>query len=190
VLVPDLGPTDLLPYRPRRVLVAGTAGVGKTILAARIGAVLGVPHTEIDGLYHGPGWTPRVEFVAEVEAFSAEPAWVTEWQYSMVRPLLLQRCDLLVWLDLPTAQAMRQVIARTLRRRWRQEEMWNGNTEPGLLTIFTDEEHIIRWAWGTRHKTEGLVTAARSDYPELPIVRLTRHRESDRWLAGVLAGAG
>ncbi len=43
-----LGPGDTLDPVPRRVLVAGTTGVGKTTTAARIGAVLGLPHTEID----------------------------------------------------------------------------------------------------------------------------------------------
>ena len=38
--VPRLGPADPLPCRPRRVLVAGTSGSGKTTWAARIAAVL------------------------------------------------------------------------------------------------------------------------------------------------------
>jgi adenylate kinase family enzyme len=44
-----LGPDDLLPERPRRVLVAGGSGSGsgsgsgKTTLAARVGQILGLP---------------------------------------------------------------------------------------------------------------------------------------------------
>jgi gluconate kinase len=48
-----LGPEE------RRVLVAGTSGSGKTTLAQRVSEVLGVPHVEIDGLFHGPDWVPR-----------------------------------------------------------------------------------------------------------------------------------
>jgi hypothetical protein len=32
--------------------------------------------------------------------------WVTEWQYSAVRPLFLERCGLLVWPDLPVSLVM------------------------------------------------------------------------------------
>lgn len=96
-----LAATDALPRRPRRVLVAGTSGAGKTSLAARLGQALELPHVEIDVLFHGPGWTPRQPFACEVEAFSAQPGWVTEWQYDSVRALLAERADLLVWLDLP-----------------------------------------------------------------------------------------
>ena len=66
--VPLLGFTELLPRRPRRVLVAGTSGSGKSTLAARIADVLTVPHVEIDALFHGPDWTPRPSFEQDVHA--------------------------------------------------------------------------------------------------------------------------
>ena len=93
-------PRDALPLRPRRVLIAGTSGSGKTTLAERVSEVLGLPHIEIDALFHGPNWTPLETFEAEVIRFSSQPAWVTEWQYAPVRGLLADRADLLVWLDL------------------------------------------------------------------------------------------
>jgi adenylate kinase family enzyme len=68
--VPLLGPGDPLPRRPSRVLVAGTSGAGKTTLAARIGALLRLPHVEIDALFHGPGWRPRPTFEADVRRFA------------------------------------------------------------------------------------------------------------------------
>ncbi|MCZ2836746.1 hypothetical protein [Modestobacter sp. VKM Ac-2985] len=96
-----LGPDDPLPRRPSRVLVVGTSGAGRTTLAARIGALLDLPHVEIDALFHGPGWEARPSFEDDARRFAAEPTWVTEWQYEPVRPLLTERADLLVWLDLP-----------------------------------------------------------------------------------------
>jgi adenylate kinase family enzyme len=184
--MPLLGPMDALPRRPRRVLVAGVSGAGKTTLAAAVAEVVSAPHIEIDGLYHGPDWTPRPEFEAEVDRFSAGPTWTTEWQYGAVRPLLLMRCDLLVWLDLPTAQVMRQVTARTLRRRARRQALWNGNVEPPLWTVVNDPEHIIRWAWSTRAKPARLVSAALDADTQLVVVRLRSHADADRWLAGAL----
>ena len=185
--VPLLGPSDPLPHPPQRVLVAGVSGSGKTTLATRIAEVIGAPHVEIDALYHGPGWTPRPEFSADVERFSAQPRWTTEWQYGPVRPVLLERSDLLIWLDLPTATVLRQVVARTLRRRRRREVLWNGNVEPPLWTFLTDREHIVRWAWSTRKKPRRRVQAALSTHPDLVVVRLRSHCESDRWLRETLA---
>lgn len=85
--MPLLTAEDPLPGRPRRVVVAGASGSGKTTLASRVGEALQVPHVEIDGLFHGPGWTPRPTFPDEVRRFVSEPAWVTEWQCNQVRDL-------------------------------------------------------------------------------------------------------
>jgi len=151
--MPLLGPDDPLPCRPSRVLVAGGSGAGKTTLATRIGDLLQLPHVEIDALFHGPGWVPRPAFEADVRQFTARPAWVTEWQYGPVRPLLAERADLLVWLDFPRSTVLRQVVRRTLRRRLLRERLWNGNVEPPLRTFFTDPEHIVRWAWNTHGRS-------------------------------------
>ena len=181
-----LSADDPLPSVPRRILVAGTSGSGKTTLAGRIAAVAGVSPTEIDSLYHGPGWTPRDSFMLDVATLAGQPAWVTEWQYAVARPVLLERADLLVWLDLPPAVVMRRVIRRTVRRRRGRSVLWNGNQELPLSTFFTDRDHIVRWAWRTRHDTAARVAAAADSRPDLCVVRLTSRRAVDRWLAGPL----
>jgi energy-coupling factor transporter ATP-binding protein EcfA2 len=79
-MVPVLSVADRLPYRPSRVLVGGTSGSGKTTLAGRIALMIGASHTEIDSLHHGPGWTMRPEFIADVAALAGESTWVTEYQ--------------------------------------------------------------------------------------------------------------
>lgn len=172
---------------PKRILVAGTSGADKTTVARRVAALLDIPHIEIDGLFHGPGWTPRDTFESEVHRFSAGSCWVTEWQYSQVRAILAQRADLLVWLNLPRALVLRQVLGRTVRRRL---GLWNGNLEPPLWTMLTDPEHIVRWAWSTHHKTTIRVAALLQAHPDLVIVRLTSRSDIERWFAGPLQEAG
>jgi adenylate kinase family enzyme len=173
---------DPLPTRPARVLVAGTSGSGKSALARRLGELLTLPYTEVDALHHGPGWTKRPSFEADVEAFTSRASWVCEWQYSSVRPLLAERAELLVWLDLPFRLVLSRVVRRTLQRRLRREELWNGNVEPPLHTFFTDPEHIVRWSISTRHTYRQRVPALAADHPHLTVVRLRSRREVERWL--------
>lgn len=187
--MPLLGPTDPLAHPPRRVLVAGTSGSGKTTLAARVAEMLAVPHVEMDALFHGPEWTPRPSFLEDVRRFSAEPAWVTEWQYGRARAHLAERADLLVWLDLPRAVVMRQVVHRTVRRRLRRQPLWNDNVEPPLRTFFTDSEHIVRWAWSTHHESAIRVSGLLEEHPQRAVVRLRSHEEADLWLEGPLRDA-
>nr|WP_226924542.1 AAA family ATPase [Georgenia satyanarayanai] len=179
---------DPLPRHPQRVLVAGVSGAGKTTLARRVAAVTGAPHTEIDALFHGPGWEPRADFLADVRALAARDAWTTEWQYADARPILAQRADLLVWLDLPFGTVtLPRLVRRTLRRRLRREEPWNGNVEPPLWTVLTDREHALGRA--TRDKLRSRVPRLEEQAPHLVVVRLRSPREVDQWVGGPLRAA-
>ncbi|MGH3457003.1 AAA family ATPase [Aeromicrobium sp.] len=183
-----LSTEDPLPHRPRRVVVAGASGSGKTTLARRIGIALKLPVTEMDALHHGPAWTPRQEFMADVETFSSADAWVSEWQYPEARKLLADRADTMVWLDVATPVTMMRVVRRTVTRRLRDEELWNGNKEAPLHTVFTDPEHILRWAWRTRHLLRELVPPLEGTHPHLAVVRLRRRSDADRFIACLDAG--
>ena len=179
--------TDPLPARPRRVLVTGCTGSGKSTLAVAVARRLGVPYVELDALFHGPGWVPRAEFVDDVTAFAATDAWVSEWQYSAVRELLLARADLLIWLDLSRWQVARQLVPRTVRRRLRRVELWNGNVEPPLWTVLTDRDHLWRWGWRTFPRTGERVDRVLSAPDPPVVVRLRSRREVRAWLDGPLA---
>ncbi|MGA8246934.1 MAG: hypothetical protein WB797_08515, partial [Nocardioides sp.] len=174
---------------PRRVLVAGVSGSGKSTLARQIGSRLGIEYVELDGLFHGPEWEPRPTFADDVAALVRREAWVTEWQYDAARPLTLARAQLMVWLDLPTRLVLWQLTRRTLRRRVRRERLWNGNEEAPLHTVLTDREHILRWAWRTRHRYSDLDRELSVERPDLPVVRLRSHAQARDWV-GSLPGPG
>lgn len=187
--MPWLTASDELPGRPARVLVAGTSGSGKSTLARRISSALAVPYFELDGLHHGPRWTPRREFAGDVARFAIQDGWVTEWQYDSVRELLAQRAELLVWLDLSRRAVMAAITRRTVARRLGNVELWNGNREPPLHTFFSDRDHVIRWAWRTHREHPDRISACAARHPELPIVRLRSRAEAVAWLSGPLAQA-
>ena len=103
-----------------------------------------------------------------------------------MRTALAERADLLVWLDLPYPLVLGRVVRRTLRRRLRREELWNGNREPPLHTFFTDPEHVVRWSISTRNLNRERIPALAADHPHLVVVRLRRRRDVDRWLRSVV----
>jgi adenylate kinase family enzyme len=174
--------------RARRILVAGAAGAGKTTLATRIAEATGVPHTEIDGLYWRAGWTASETFAADVRALVDGDAWVTEFQYREVLPMLADRADLLVWLRPPRPVVLLRVVRRTVRRRLRRELLWGVNTEGPLRRVLTDPDHIIRYSIRGFRMTEDRLREAVAARPDLPLVQVRSRRDVARLLARLAAG--
>ncbi|WP_199734937.1 AAA family ATPase [Cellulomonas sp. PhB143] len=189
-----LGPDDdvvaHLGRAPRRIAVAGTSGAGKTSWGRRIGATLGLPHTEVDALFHGPAWTERPEFLDDVRAVLARDRWVCDYQYPAARPLISSRADVVLWLDLPVRTRMRQVVRRTWRRWRTREELWNGNLEPVPWSLWRGSKSIIVWAWTSRHSLDDLPGRLTTEAPGTALVRVGSHAEAERWLARLVRSTG
>lgn len=173
---------ETITWKPQRIAVAGTSGVGKTTLCMELEKITGFPRVEIDGLHWGPDWTPRETFADDVERFTVQPRWIIELQYREVRPLIASRADTLLWLDYANPLTMQRLISRTLSRRIRGTELWNGNIEQPLSRIFTDRDHIIRWGWRTRNKLKPVMPTLEGRFEGLTVVRLRSPRETKRWL--------
>lgn len=167
----------------RRWLVVGNSGSGKTTLARRIAGALAVPHVELDALQWQAGWTANPAFVEDVAALTDAPAWAVDGFYEAVRPLLTERAEVLVWLDPPAVLILWRVTVRTVMRRLRRTELWNGNVEPPLRTFFTDDEHVIRWAAGTLRLHGPRVRTALAANPDLRLVRLRSAGDAERLLS-------
>ena len=167
----------------QRVLIAGSSGAGKSTLAAEIARRRQLPYTELDSLFHGPGWVPRPEFLDDVRAVVAGDSWVSEWQYDAARPLLLARADTLIWLDFPRRTVMRRVLRRSVRRALLRERAFNGNTEN--VRAWLDPGHPIRWSWSNHEHARIRVLAAMEQRPELTVLRFRSPAEVRRWLASV-----
>lgn len=182
-----LSAADPVTWQPQRIAIAGVTGSGKTTLAERLSSQLGLTYVEIDSLFHGPNWEPRPDFVRDVEAVISGDSWVVEWQYSAVRAQILERADTLIWLDLPTPLTLYQLTRRTVRRRLRKVELWNGNYEGPLLGFFTDPDHILRWGIRTRNKLRDRIPAVAALHPNVRVVRLASRRDIERWINRVVA---
>jgi adenylate kinase family enzyme len=175
-----------------RIVVVGTAGAGKTTLARRIAALLGVPHIELDAINWQSGWRDLTrhdpeEFVRRVAGAIGAEAWVVDGNYGPVRDIVWQRATHLVWLDYERPVIMARVISRSLVRAILRTELWAGNRERWRQML--RPSHPIRWAWSTwdRRRRETAERLARREYARLVVLRLRRPREVQR-AVDVLAG--
>jgi adenylate kinase family enzyme len=175
-----------------RISVVGSSGSGKTTLARAIAGTLGIPHLELDSLYHQANWQPLPgdEFVARVRRFVEQPRWVVDGNYSShgVLDVVWQGADTVVWLDPPRRTVMWRVLLRTLRRVAMGTELWNGNRERwGNLWNTEPEQNVMLWAF-TRFEHIRTRYEARTREPRfahLAVHRLRTDPERERLLAAL-----
>lgn len=115
-----------------RIWIIGSPGSGKSTLARALAGALDLPFIELDALYWLPAWKvcETSEFVDRVRAAIESEYWVVDGNYKSVAPLLIEKAEMLFWLDLPLRRTYPRVIKRTFSRLLSGEELWNGNHEP------------------------------------------------------------
>ncbi|HET6909969.1 MAG TPA: AAA family ATPase [Mycobacteriales bacterium] len=170
----------------RKILVGGSSGAGKSTMARALASRLEIPYVEVDSLFHGPNWTPREDFRADLDAFTSQPAWIIDHDYGVARDLVWPRLDTFLWLDYSRLVCEWRVIRRSVPRAVMRKELWNGNREP-LLGMFTDAEHPVRWSWthhaGKRAGFEQRIADPANNH--VSVVRLRRPSDARNWLATV-----
>ena len=159
----------------QRICVVGNTGSGKTTVARAVAGALGLPHLELDGVFHQPGWQPleAEEFRRIVSELTAADGWVVDGNYSAVRDMVWGRADTVIWIDPPRHRLMRQLVPRTLRRMATGAELWNGNREH-WRHLFRREESILLYAWTNHGRLRAGYESAQRDpeYTHLTFVRL------------------
>jgi hypothetical protein len=114
--------------RARRIHVTGNVAAGKSSVARALAEVTGLPLVHMDTMIWLPGWQrrPDAERQALLDAAVAGRAWVIDGVSAQVR----ERCDAMVFIDLPTMVAVRSAVRRMLRLRMRSRpELGDGYPE-------------------------------------------------------------
>jgi adenylate kinase family enzyme len=165
----------------RICLIATASGCGKTTTGRVLAERLGFPFYELDGLYHGPNWTPatREEMLAKVEPIVATEEWVIDGTYrGLIGDIVPESADLVVWLDLP----MRVWLPRLVRRSWRyvtrKQELWSGNRER-WRDVLHPTNSVVVYALRNYRKTRQTLAA---ELARFPVVRLRSTHEVDELL--------
>jgi adenylate kinase family enzyme len=140
----------LLAAHPR-IVVVGTSCAGKTTLARQLAQSLGRPHIELDALHWGPKWTPREDFVQQVELAVAADEWIVDGNYLAVRATVWRRATAAVWLNYSFPLILGRALWRTCRRIVCRETLFAGNRESVVNSLFS-LEGIPWWVVRTYHR--------------------------------------
>lgn len=159
-----------------RIFIVGNGGSGKTWLAKKLAAKLGLPLTHLDDLHWLPnfaGERPRHErdrFVTEV---AEGGSWIIEGIYGSILKQVFSRITTLIWLDLPEHECISNLMQR-------------GQTSGGTQEQF---EELLAYTQGYRFRKNHLNSFEGhqwcfEQYPHHKY-RLSSRSEITNFLAGV-----
>jgi adenylate kinase family enzyme len=173
----------------RRISVIGTSGAGKTYVATTLAARLGIPYICNDAIIWQPDWmeTPREDRQRLMREAAAQESWTFDGNLTASEDeAILERCDTIVWLDLPRWQVHSQVLWRTLKGLITRKPHWeNGNAE--RWRMFFSKESIVWWSIRTFAERRRQYKAIFADPAQAHrlLIPLRSRGEVHRWLDGI-----
>ncbi|MDQ3948863.1 MAG: AAA family ATPase, partial [Gemmatimonadota bacterium] len=154
----------------------------KSTLAREIAARLGLPVVHLDALYWHPGWRPTEasDWNRVVAQLVAAPQWVIDGNYGGTLDLRLERCDTVVFLDLPRVVCMWRLLKRQLAFRGRSRP----DVAPGCPERLGWE--FLRWVWTyPRRRRPGILQRLAALRSEQRAVILSSPTMVRQFLAGL-----
>jgi adenylate kinase family enzyme len=165
-----------------RILIVGPGGAGKSTLARRLGAKLGLPVIHLDAHYWRAGWIEpsKTEWAAQVDALVAREAWIMDGNYSGTFAQRIAAADTIVFLDFPRWRCVAGVYTRWWKTRGRVRE----DIAPGCPEKWPSVQFVkwICWDYPRRSRPKLMALLERADKA---VVVLRSREEVERYAARV-----
>lgn len=167
---------------PRRVLIYGVTGSGKTTFARRLSEVTGIPWHSVDDLTWEPGWVsiPNETQREKIQAICEGATWILDSAYGKWLDIPLDSVELIIGLDYPRVLSFWRLLTRTVARARTKELMCNGNVESWKLTFSRDS--ILVWHFKSFRSKHNRILAWSQDPNGPTVFRFTSPRQAERWL--------
>ncbi|MEV0821070.1 topology modulation protein [Nonomuraea rubra] len=177
----DTGMTWPAGRSPRRIAVLGCGGSGKTVLANRLGAALGIPVTHLDALYYDDTWKPlpQEEFAQRQRSIVARESWIADGNYASTLPIRLAAADTVIFLDLPALTCLRGIATR----RWR----YRGGQHAGAGVYDRITWDFITYVWHYRTTMAPRVRTLLAEHAAAPtnVIVLRTRKAIEQWYASL-----
>jgi len=166
----------------QRVLVIGSGGSGKSTVAAQLGELLNLEVSHLDKFYWSAGWVKPEpdEWIKTVTELINRDSWIIDGNYSGTLELRLQRCDAIVFLDLPRLLCMWRIVKRFFRYRHA--------TRPDIAEGCREnlDLEFISWVWNYHRRSRPkVIRRLREHAADKQIVWLRSRSDVNKFLSQI-----
>ena len=124
----------------QRIHITGGPGSGKTTAGKRIASGLSVPFFELDQVLLSIENMERSHWEDRARTMAHQDAWVSDGAYFDWAQPLLERAELVLWLDLPWSVACYRILVRHLKAELKRQNQYPGWRRLGTF-----------WTWSYRY---------------------------------------
>ena len=99
----------------KKILVIGSSGAGKSTFSRRLHRATNLPLVHLDRLYWKPNWvetTDKAEWKRTIESALHGDAWILDGNYSGTLEMRLEKCDTVIFLDMPRLICVYRILKR------------------------------------------------------------------------------
>lgn len=162
-----------------RVIVIGCSGAGKSTFSAKLAEKTGLPLVHLDQLLWRENWqsVDQEEFDRLHAQAINQPRWIIDGNYGRTLPMRVERCDTLIYMDLPRRVCLWGVIRRVLRNYGKTRP----DMGPGCPERFDWE--FMKFVWSFRKKYRKKQMALVEQVKDRVHVEVfTSHKQAERYL--------
>ncbi len=160
----------------------GPGGSGKSTFAQRLGQLLHIEVKHLDKFYWRAGWTKpsEEEWLNTVNELISGDSWILDGNFGGTMAKRVERCDTIIFLDMPRLLCLWRVTKRRLLYRQRSRpDMAEGCNEK------LDRE-FISWVWNYSHRSRPRVIKLLNENSESKkVVWLRSKADVERFLQRV-----
>ena len=166
----------------KRILIIGSGGAGKSTLARQLGEKTGIEVVHLDKLHWKSGWIEpsKDEWFRIVSDIIAKDLWIIDGNYGGTMRMRIERCDTVIFLDLPRIICVWRALKRFLAyRKGGRPDMTEGCDEKL-------DWKFLKWIWyyptHTKPKVESLLEQFQNTKT---VIRLQSKKEVERFFQNI-----
>ncbi len=166
----------------RRIVIVGISGTGKSVLGRRLAARTGLTLHPMDAILWGPNWTeePETSVRAALSRIGAGDGWIVEGWVDRYSSGVLERAQVILWLDYPGWLA----AWGGLRRWWSHR----GRTRPEMPDGCVERLNLgFLWTM-LLQRERAHIEAVLAETGRRDVLRVRSRRDTEAALKALLAG--